>query len=120
VRGPVIVAFLAVTQREVDEDTSAVGLATVLDDFQYHLDNDRAQLRTAGIELVETYADTIRVLRTGLPDTLILPRRSAQRVGYLLVAPGRPMALEYGVRTDSDLWCIASWYFALATPHGCS
>ena len=121
VSGPVVVAFFAVTQCEIDNDTSDNEWGTVVDDFQHHLANDQANFRRAGVRVVETYADTIRVSRAGRRDTLFLPRRKpAHRVGYVFLAPGRPMQIHYDVMTDVDLWCAAASYFRLSKQQGCS
>jgi len=45
---PTVVAFCAVTPREVDRDTSGDDVAVALDDFQYSLQSDSADFHRAG------------------------------------------------------------------------
>lgn len=106
---PTLVAvFPAVTQAEVDADEE---LATVLEDYQYHLADAASALRKAGVAVHAVAAPGVRVV-AGDPPRL-LARLPADGARYLFARPGQaPCALE-GVQTDTDLLSTAAACFRL-------
>lgn len=111
-RGPTVIAFFAVTQAEVDDDSSS-NIATVLDDFTWYLPKVEPVLRTHSVSLVESYRDTIHIVAPRGPLLRIVPRDSV-RVGYIFWRAGREPLITLGVRTDMDLICLARKYFEWA------
>lgn len=108
-RKPTIVAYFVVTQAEADSNH---GIATVLEDFQYSLDRARPHLEKKGLQVIETYRDSIRLR---WPDGREQNYRTADsdstRVGYHFFKPGAtPISIGH-VITDSDLFDAAASYF---------
>jgi hypothetical protein len=109
VEGPTLVAFYpATTQAQVD---SSEDLATVFDDFSYHLSSAADSLRALGITLREREVGTIQLVESGRRRHFILPKDSAD-FGYLFLAPRRAQRAYYGVMTNSDLVAAAHEYLA--------
>ena len=106
---PTVVAYFVVTQAQADSDQ---GIATVLDDFQYSLDRARSHLEHQGLQVVETYSDSIRLR---WPDGRVRSFRTADpdssRVGYHFFKPGATPISISNVLTDSDLFDAAKRYF---------
>ena len=101
VDGPTLIAFLAVTQNEVDAD-DAGQITEVLSDFQYHLDDARRDLEPLGVAVFEFYSDCIAV--AGLPDPEVLrPREMQSRVGYLAIDVEGRRHLVGHVLTDIEI-----------------
>jgi hypothetical protein len=106
---PTLVAYFVVTNAEADTNDR---IATVLEDFQYSLDRARRHLEGRGIQVVETYNDSIRLR---WPDGRVQTYRTADsdssRVGYHFFKPGStPLSIGH-VLTDSDLFDEAARYF---------
>jgi hypothetical protein len=107
VQGPVLVAFYpALSQAAVD---SSEDLATVFDDFSYHLSTAMDSLRALGITVTERPVGRIR-LSEGGREREFLPAKDSAAVGYLFVSPGEPDRVQYGVMTNSDLVDAARHY----------
>ena len=99
-RGPTLIAFFPrVTQAQVD---SSEDLATVLDDFAYHLSAARDSLLALGFVIVERPHGPLVVVE-GSRSRDIIPATDSADVGYVFVAPGRREQVLYGVRTNTDL-----------------
>jgi hypothetical protein len=107
VQGPVLVAFYpAASQEAVD---SSEDLATVIDDFSYHLSTAMDSLRALGITVTERPVGQIRLSEGGRAREF-LPAKDSADVGYLFVIPGQPDRVQYGVMTNSDLVDAARHY----------
>ena len=108
VAGPTVVAFFPlVTDAEMrkDPDTNES-----LADFQVYARRVREPFKRAGVEFHELYAHSFRV-RVGNATAVFCPGKA--EVGYYFIAPGKRPRIEYGVRTDDDLFNIANQYFGL-------
>jgi hypothetical protein len=104
VTGVTIVGFYPIRSNdelEADED-----LATVLDDFSYHLGAAMDSLNAAGVTVHLEGGDTIW-LRSGERRWLFTRPPDSADVGYLLVDPAGRQAEMYGVRTYLDLFAAA-------------
>jgi hypothetical protein len=100
VQGPMLVAFYPqVTQAQVD---SSEELATVFDDFTYHLSTAADSLRALGITVVERPVGQIRLMEAGRRREFV-PAKDSAYVGYVFASPGRADRVYYGVMTNSDL-----------------
>jgi hypothetical protein len=109
VQGPVLVAFYpAVSQAAVD---SSEDLATVFDDFSFHLSTATDSLRALGITVTERPVGQIRLSEGGRKREFV-PAKDSADVGYLFVIPGQPDRVRYGVMTNSDLVDAARHYLA--------
>jgi hypothetical protein len=105
--GPTLIAFYpAVTQAQVD---SSEELATVFDDFSYHLSSASDSLRALGITIKSRPIGEIRFVEAG-QRRQFLPARDSAEFGYLLVAPGRAQRVFYSVMSNSDLVQAAHEY----------
>jgi hypothetical protein len=100
VHGPTLIAFFpGVSQAKVD---SSADLATVLDDFSYHLSTAMDSLRALGITVVQHPAGIIDLIEAHGRRQFV-PAKDSADVGYAFVAPGRRNQVYYGVMTNSDL-----------------
>ena len=100
IEGPTLIAFYpAVSQAQVD---SSEELATVFDDFSYHLSSASDSLRALGITIESRPIGEIRFAEAG-HRRQFLPARDSGEFGYLLVAPGRAQRVFYSVMSNSDL-----------------
>jgi hypothetical protein len=100
VQGPALVAFYPeLTQAQVD---SSEELATVFDDFSYHLSTAADSLRALGIAVTERRVGQIQLREAGRWRAFI-PEKDSAAVGYLFVSPGRADRVYYGVMSNSDL-----------------
>jgi hypothetical protein len=108
-RKPTIIAYFVVTQAEAD---SSDAIATVLDDFQYSLDRARPHLEKQGLQVIETYRDSVRLAwPDGREQTYRTADSDSTRVGYHFFKPGAtPISIGH-VMTDSDLFDEAAGYF---------
>jgi hypothetical protein len=107
VQGPTLVAFYPqVTQAQVD---SSEELATVFDDFSYHLSTATDGLRALGIAATERPVGQIQLREAGRWRAFI-PAKDSAAVGYLFVSPGRADRVYYGVMSHSDLIELAHEY----------
>jgi hypothetical protein len=98
--GPTLIAFYpAVTQAQVD---SSEELATVFDDFSYHLSSATDSLRALGLTVKERPLGEIRVVEAGRQWQFV-PAKDSADFGYLLLAPGRAHRVYYSVMSNSDL-----------------
>ncbi len=106
---PTVVAYFVVTDAEADTNDR---IATVLEDFQYSLDRARRHLEGRGLQVVETYSDSIRLRwPNGREQTYPTADSDSTRVGYHFFKPGAtPMSIGH-VLTDSDLFDEAARYF---------
>ena len=86
-------------------------MATVFDDFSYHLSSAADSLRALGITLREREVGAIQLVESGQRRHFMLPRDSAD-FGYLFLAPHRVQRAYYGVMTNSDLVAAAHQYLA--------
>ena len=84
-----------------DED-----LATVLDDFGYHLSGAIAALRDSGWVVDTRIADTLHFREASRRWSWVRPRDSAD-VGYVLTEPTGKVRAIFGVRTNIDLITVA-------------
>ena len=108
-RGPTIIAFFAVTQAELDQDSTS-GIVNALDDFQWYLPKVAPILRAHNVTLVERYQDTLLLIPLNMPRRTFVARDSV-RVGYILWRPPNETQVHWGVMTDIDLICTARDYF---------
>lgn len=100
VHGPTLISFYpTVTQAQVD---SSEDLATVLDDFSYHLSTAQDSLRAMGFAIVDHPPGTIQIIDASSSRDIVLAPDSAD-VGFVFVAPGRRDRVMYGVMTRGDL-----------------
>jgi|SRR6267378_3404629 len=108
-RRPTVIAYFMATQAEAD---SSHAIATVLDDFQYSLDRARPHLEKQGVQVIETYRDSIRLRwPDGREQTYRAADSDSTRVGYHFFKPGAtPISIGH-VMTDSDLFDEAAGYF---------
>ncbi|SRR6266404_2463270 len=108
-RRPTLIAYFVVTQAEAD---SSHAIATVLDDFQYSLDRARPHLEKQGLQVIETYRNSIRLRwPDGREQTYRTADSDSTRVGYHFFKPGAtPVSIGH-VMTDSDLFDEAAGYF---------
>lgn len=108
VAGPtVVVVAPPVTAKEVDTDED---LATVLDDFNWHLALAMQALEKADVAVDVRFARRVRLRGAG-PKREFVPGAEHGGVGYLLVLPGRTPKVLRGVMTDIDLLSAAATYF---------
>lgn len=100
VLGPTLISFYpTVTQAQID---SSEDLATVLDDFSYHLSTAQDSLRAMGFTIIDHPPGTIRIIdASGSRD--IVPAPDSADVGFVFVAPGRRDRVMYGVTTGGEL-----------------
>ena len=104
VTGLTIVGFYPVKSNdELDADED---LATVLDDFSYHLGAAMDSLNAAGVTVHLEGGDTIW-MRSGERRWRFTRPLDSADVGYLLVDPEGRQAEIYGVRTYLDLFAAA-------------
>lgn len=100
IHGPTLISFYpTVTQAQID---SSEDLATVLDDFSYHLSTAQDSLRAMGFTIVDHPPGTIRIVDASGSRDIVLAPDSAE-VGFVFVAPGRRDRVMYGVMTGGDL-----------------
>jgi hypothetical protein len=98
---PTLVAYFVTTQARADSDPD---VAEALADFQHSLDNVRDTLEKRGIQVVETYRDSIRFRwPTGKIGTYLTADSDSPPVGYHFFATGQTPVTQVGVLTDIDL-----------------
>jgi hypothetical protein len=103
---PVLVAFFAVTQAQVD---SSDDIGEALSDFQHYLPGIKSGLDSIGVALREQYTDTVRYIANGRAQLWVPPKESAD-VGYLLLRPdGEPSVLYAVATTDDVLDQVKEW-----------
>ena len=100
VTGPTLVAFYPVID-SATADTSA-DLATVMDDFSFHLADAQDGLRRLGFQVDVRRVDSLVFAQDGRTVVFRPPADSAD-IGYYLAAPGKRPLIVYGVRTSLDL-----------------
>ena len=104
---PTLIGFYpAVTQAQVD---SSEELATVFDDFSYHLSSAADSLRALGITVTERPLGEIRLVEAGQQRQFV-PAKDSAEFGYLFLAPGRAQRVYYSVMSNSDLVATAHEY----------
>ena len=89
-------------------------LATVLDDFGYHLSSAMDSLRAQGFVVDTRITDTLYFRSAGRSWSWVRADDSA-RVGYVLTMPSGQVRTIYGVRTNIDLITVAD-SFARTSP----
>ena len=95
-----MVGFFPVrSNAEIDADDD---LATVLDDFSYHLGTAIDSLQAQGFVVTMEPGDTIWLRSSTDRWRFVRPADSAI-VGYYLTAPDKRSRVIYGVRTSQDL-----------------
>lgn len=100
VNGPTIIAFHPLASNaQLDADPD---LATVLDDFAFHIGSAMDSLMAAGFTVRYYAGDSIWVRAGANRWRFTRPADSAD-VGYLFTDPEQRSAVIYGVRTDSEL-----------------
>lgn len=100
IRGVTLIAFYPIrTNEELERDED---LATVLDDFSYHLGTAMDSLTAAGVSVHMHGGDTVWLRSDSGHWRWIRPMDSAD-VGYLLSDDRRRTAILYGVRTTDEL-----------------
>lgn len=100
VTGATLVGFYPIAsndQLERDRD-----LATVLDDFAYHIGTAMDSLLANGYTVHYRGGDTIW-LRSGARQWRFVRNADSADVGYLFTEPGQQQVVEYGVRSYLDL-----------------
>lgn len=97
-------------QLDADED-----LATVLDDFSFHLGTAMDSLRARGVAVHLRGGDTLWLRARDARWRWVRPADSAD-VGYVLVDPARRLTALYGVRTWLDLPADVDAFRRGATP----
>ncbi|HUF26583.1 MAG TPA: alpha/beta family hydrolase [Gemmatimonadaceae bacterium] len=101
VAGVTLVGFYPIRSNDELEDDE--DLATVLDDFSYHLGAASDSLHTAGVTVHVQGGDTVW-LRSRERRWRFTRSPDSANVGYLLVDPDGRQAEIYGVRTYLDLF----------------
>jgi hypothetical protein len=104
VAGPTIVGFYPIRSNEElerDED-----LATVLDDFSYHIGTALDSLAAAGVVFQYQAGDTIW-LRSGERRWRFTRAADSAEVGYLLADATGWQSVFYGARSYADLYEFA-------------
>ncbi|WKW12831.1 hypothetical protein Strain138_002141 [Pseudogemmatithrix spongiicola] len=81
-------------------------LATILDDFGYHLSGAMTALRDSGWVVDTRIADTLHFRSSGRTWTWIRPADSVN-VGYILTDSTGRIRTLFGVRTNIDLVIVA-------------
>jgi hypothetical protein len=99
VNGPVVVAFFATTQAEIDANPDQ---GEALSDFQFYLEGMRKALDSLGVALIEQYTDTVSFTVNGRKTTWV-PQKDSASVGYLFLSPRRAPNAKFGVMTNTDL-----------------
>jgi hypothetical protein len=107
--GPVVVAYFATTQAEVDSDGD---MYEALADFQYYLPAVASGLAACGVGMMETYSSEIFFMREKTIERF-LPRELDMPVGYRMMNRSRADHTLNGVHTDVDLLTAAVEYFEL-------
>lgn len=109
VHGPTLIAFFpTVTQAQVD---SSDDLATVLDDFTFHLGSANDSLTKLGFVVIDRPHGTFLIV-DGAGSRQITPALDSADVGYVFIAPGRRDHLAYGVMASLDLVEAARTFLA--------
>ncbi len=107
-RGPTLIAFFAITQGEIDSDST--GIVNAVDDFQWHLSRVITDFRGRKVNVVESYSDTL-LLVAGPGKPRLFVARDSLRVGYIFWSPSKNLQVLWGVMNDVDLLCTAREYF---------
>lgn len=104
-RGPTLVAFSpSATQAQID---SSEALATILDDYSFHLSQAAESLRVLGITVNERTTGPIVVVDASGNKRLLVPRPDSARIAYAFLAPRARDTIYYGVLASSDLVAAA-------------
>lgn len=109
ITGPVVVAYFATTQAEVDSDGD---MYEALADFQDYLPAVASGLAACGVAMMETYSSEIFFVRENTVERF-LPRELDVPVGYRMMNRSRADHTLNGVHTDVDLLTAAAKYFEL-------
>lgn len=96
---PVLVAFFATTQAEVD---SSDDIGEALSDFQHYLPTIKLGLDSLGVTLREQYTDTVRYVAGGRARVW-MPAKDSADIGYLLLRPDAEPQVQYAVATTDDV-----------------
>ena len=100
VSGPTVIAFYPIVSNdEIERDAD---LATVLDDFSYHIGTAMDSLDAAGFRVHYRGGDTIWTRNGSTRSRLLRPADSAS-IGYVWTDTQGHQAIIYGVRTYIDL-----------------
>jgi hypothetical protein len=100
VSGPTLIAFYPiVSDDEIERDAD---LATVLDDFSYHIGTAMDSLDAAGFKVHYRGGDTIWTRSGSKRSRLLRPADSAS-IGYVWTDTLGHQSIIYGVRTYIDL-----------------
>ena len=100
ITGPTLIGFYPlVSNEQIEKDE---GLATVLDDFSFHLGTAQDSLRAAGFTVHLLGGDTLW-LRTGTDRSRVVRDRDSSTVGYLFADTLLRRVFVYGVRGGIDL-----------------
>ena len=104
-RGPTLVAFSpSATQAQID---SSEALATILDDYSFHLSQAAESLRALGIVVNERTTGPVVVVDASGNKRLLVPRRDSARIAYAFLAPRVRDTIYYGVMASTDLVAAA-------------
>jgi hypothetical protein len=110
VTGPTFVAFSPlVSEGALDRDAD---LATVLDDFGWHLASATDSLRALGYSVEARAGDTLW-LRTKARSWYFTPAADSAQVGFYVIRPGAEPAVHYGVLTDIEISELGRRYLGL-------
>jgi hypothetical protein len=98
--GPTLIGFYPIaTNEQLERDAD---LATVLDDFAYHIGTAMDSLDAAGVRVHYRGGDTLW-LRSGTERWKVIRTADSADVGYVLTDTTRTNVVIYGVRTYMDL-----------------
>ena len=104
-RGPTLVAFSpSATEAQID---SSEALATILDDYSFHLSQAADSLRALGVAVNERTTGPVVVIDASGDKRLLVPRPDLARIAYAFVAPHARDTIYYGVMASSDLVAAA-------------
>ena len=109
---PVLVAFFATTQAQVDSSDDA---GEALSDFQHYLPAIKRGLDSLGVALRAQYTDTVRYVVEGRAQTWT-PAKDSADVGYLLLRPDAEPRVQYAVATTDDVLDQVKEWLGRKTP----
>lgn len=109
---PVLVAFFATTQAQVD---SSDDTGEALSDFQHYLPAIKRGLDPLGVALREQYTDTVRYVVDGRA-LVWTPEKDSADVGYLLLRPDAAPRVQHAVGTTDDVLDQVKVWLGRKTP----
>jgi len=104
-RGPTLVAFSpSATQAQIDSNEA---LATILDDYSFHLSQAAESLRALGVAVNDRTTGPVVVVDASGNKRLLVPRPESAHIAYAFLAPRARDTIYYGVMASSDLVAAA-------------